>query len=130
SRASEELVAALQTELRQDVADMGLDRRQLHDQLVRDLGVGEALQHEAQDLAFALGQTRALDGLLHAVRLGPGLGAEQPRTSAFDRRADRVEQAGGVLAFVHEAVRAGQERRRCVLRRVVRRVDQYAWSRA
>src|SRR5690606_34536697 len=57
---SEQVVPATEPELRKDVADVRLHRRQLHEQLAGDLSVREPLQHEPDDLALPLRQARPL----------------------------------------------------------------------
>ena len=40
----------------QDIADMPLDRLLADDQLIGDLGIGETIRDQAQDLQFAITQ--------------------------------------------------------------------------
>lgn len=60
TRRLEKLLSAAHAELAQDAADMRLHRGQSDEELVRDLRVGEPLQHEAQNFLLPTGEASGI----------------------------------------------------------------------
>ena len=54
--SSNRLAPILNVELRQDLGDMPLDRAGTEEEFVRNLGIGQALAEESQDLTLPPGE--------------------------------------------------------------------------